>query len=225
MKPLIETIQGIETLSVRAGQGTGVVILHGYGANFRDLFPLWELWNTPGLDWYFPNGVLPLPMAYYEGRSWFSIDIEGLEKSIREGTHRQMAEVIPKEFDETMSHMEKYLSELATRHQRLIIGGFSQGAMLSSHLAMKSSLPIVGLILMSGNLIASPRFPAQAKGLPFYQSHGSSDPVLGLEGAKDLEKKLLSLGFQGKLQSFSGGHEIPPPVISGVKNFLKDFGA
>jgi phospholipase/carboxylesterase len=222
MKPMMETIQGIDTLSVRGeGNTTGVIILHGYGANFRDLFPLWEMWNLEGLDWYFPNGVLPLPSAYYEGRSWFSIDIERLERAIREGTHRQMGDTIPPEFDETMKKLEVFASDVATRYKQIIVGGFSQGAMCSSHLALKTSLPVQGLILLSGNLVAAEKFPANAKGIPFYQSHGAQDPILSIDGAKDLEKKLVGLGLTGKLEAFQGGHEIPPQVIKGVGEFLK----
>jgi len=93
--------------------------------------------------------------------------------------------------------------------------------MCASHLAMIESLNIKGLILLSGALISEDKIPKNAKSIPFYQSHGSNDPILSIEGAKDLEKKLLGLNFSGKLHTFNGGHEIPPKVIHEVKNFLQ----
>jgi phospholipase/carboxylesterase len=214
-------ISGIEGLSVTSERSeTAVVFLHGYGANMHDLFPLWQLWHRDGFNWYFPNGILPLPMGYYGGRSWFSIDIEALELAMRTGTHRNMSGHLPPELEDTLVKLENYLTEIAARHERVILGGFSQGAMLTSHLAMRQSLKLDALILLSGALVAQERFPQKARGIPFFQSHGAQDPVLSLEGARDLEQKLQTLNFVGKLEVFQGGHEIPPPIISGVKSFL-----
>lgn len=201
----------------------GVVFFHGYGANMHDLFPLWELWDDGSLAWYFPNGPLSLPMGYYEGRAWFSIDVAALERAMREGRHRDLSEAVPPELGDTLRLQETFLRELALRHKYLIIGGFSQGAMCASHLALKSDLPLKALVLLSGNLLAKGLFPAAAKGLPFYQSHGTRDPILPLTGAQLLEQKLQSLNFQGRLSVFDGGHEIPMQVIQEVKSFLSQI--
>lgn len=223
-KSALVNISGIEALHVASNDPkTAVIFLHGYGANMHDLFPLWELWHQHEFNWYFPNGVESLPMGYYEGRAWFSIDIAKLEESIRTGAHREMASSIPPEFDQTLKRLETFLLEISKKHKRIILGGFSQGAMLASHLGMMDSFAIDGLVLLSGSLLAQDRFPKTAKGLPFYQSHGTRDPILLISGAKLLTEKLQSLNFQGKLESFDGGHEIPPSVISGVKTFLNQF--
>lgn len=224
MKTGFQEIQGIDCLTVKGEEAsTAVIFLHGYGANMHDLFPLWEMWHQEKFDWYFPNGIQTLPMGQYEGRAWFSIDIEKLERALREGTHRDMGKSIPPEFDDTLKQLEFLILEISQKYKKLIIGGFSQGAMCASHLVMKNGLNFDGLILLSGSLLAEERFPNQAKALPFYQSHGSRDPILPLSGAKSLEEKLLSLNFKGKLSVFNGGHEIPTSVIQEVKSFMKQF--
>jgi phospholipase/carboxylesterase len=224
MKSSRTDIAGVETLQVLGeDQSVGIIFFHGYGANMHDLFPLWELWHSEKFNWYFPNGVLPLPMGNYEGRAWFSIDIEKLEQSIREGTQRDMKGSVPPEFNSTLTQLEHLVTEISKKHNTILIGGFSQGAMCASHLCMKESLKIDGLILLSGALLAEERLPKASKSLPFYQSHGSRDPILSLDGAKDLEKKLQSYNFTGKLSVFNGGHEIPPNVIHEVKRFLETF--
>ncbi len=217
-------IQGIECLQ-KAGSDpeVGVIFLHGYGANMHDLFPLWEVWHKENFNWYFPNGVQSLNMGYYEGRAWFSIDMVELDRAIREGRQRDMKNSVPKELEQTLTQLEHLIIELSKKHRTILLGGFSQGAMCASHLAMKPNLKIDGLILLSGALLAEKNFPAQAKAIPFYQSHGVQDPVLSIEGAKDLEAKLHSLNFRGKLHSFQGGHEIPPTVIHEVKRFLEEY--
>ncbi|WPU63317.1 alpha/beta hydrolase [Peredibacter starrii] len=224
MKANRTNIAGIETLTVLGEDpSVAVIMLHGYGANMNDLFPLWELWHEEKFNWYFPNGVLPLPMGYYEGRSWFSIDMEKLEKAMREGTHRDMKGSVPPELDTTLQMLEHFVSEVSKKHKTVILGGFSQGAMCTSHLAMKESLKLDGIVLLSGALLAEDKFPKAARALPFYQSHGTQDPILSIDGARDLEKKLHSMNFTGKLHEFRGGHEIPASVIHEVKIFLKQF--
>lgn len=224
MKPLLKNIVGIESLCIEnADAETAVVFFHGYGANMQDLFPLWEMWDNGKFNWYFPNGVLPLPMGHYEGRAWFSIDMEALDRAIRSGEFRDMAGSSPPELDATLLQQEQFLAELSKKHKKVIIGGFSQGAMCASHLALNVNIKLDGLILLSGNLLAEDRFPKSAKALPFYQSHGTRDPILPLEGAKLLEAKLKSLNFQGSLHVFEGGHEIPMKVINEVRTFLQQL--
>lgn len=217
-------IQGIEALNVAGSDPeVGIIFLHGYGANMHDLFPLWEMWHQEKFSWYFPNGIQTLNMGYYEGRAWFSIDMVELDRAMREGRHRDMKNSVPPELDQTLFQLEQFISELSKKHKKILLGGFSQGAMCASHLAMNKNLNIDGLILLSGALLAEKNFPASAKAIPFYQSHGVQDPVLSIDGAKDLEAKLRALNFQGSLHSFSGGHEIPPTVIHDVKTFLNQF--
>jgi phospholipase/carboxylesterase len=216
-------ILGVETLEVTGDDSSiGVVFLHGYGANMHDLFPLWEMWHREKLNWYFPNGLHSLPMGPYEGRAWFSINVVEMERAIREGRTRDLRQSHPPELDDSLKVMEAYIGALSQRHKKIILGGFSQGAMLSSHLAMRASLSLDGLILLSGGLLSEDSFPKSvSRPSPFYQSHGTQDPILSLQGAKDLEEKLSSLNFQGKLHIFQGGHEIPLSVINQVKQFLE----
>ncbi len=224
MTPSLVNIGNVEALQVIGNDpSVGVIFLHGYGANMHDLFPLWEMWHQDKFNWYFPNGLLSLNMGYYEGRAWFSIDMAKLEEAMRTGKPRDMRGSMPAELDSTLHSLEHMILELSKKHKTIILGGFSQGAMCASHLAMKSSLKVDGLILLSGALLAEAKMPKEAKGIPFYQSHGTKDPILNIEGAVELEEKLQSMNFQGKLVTFNGGHEIPPMVISGVKSFLQQF--
>lgn len=221
MKPTLKNMAGIEALCIEnQDPETAVVFFHGYGANMQDLFPLWEMWDNGNFNWYFPNGILPLPMGYYEGRAWFSIDMEALDRAIRTGEFRDMSRSIPPELDLTLKQQEHFLTELAKKHKKLVVGGFSQGAMCASHLALNPNIKLDGLVLLSGNLLAEEKFPKAARSVPFYQSHGTRDPILPLQGAQLLEDKLKGLNFQGSLHVFEGGHEIPMKVINEVKSFL-----
>jgi phospholipase/carboxylesterase len=221
-----EQISGVDCLvDLDQDSTTAIVLLHGYGANMQDLHPLGEIWHRPGLSWYFPNGIYHLGMGFYEGRAWFSIDISELERAQREGRMRDLKNSHPPELETTLIQLEKMLDEISKRHQKIIIGGFSQGAMCAVHLAAREKMKFSGLILLSGALIAQDLLPEKVTSpLPFYQSHGTHDQILSVDGARDLEEKLKSFGYQGKLELFRGGHEIPQIVIDGVaaSHFLSD---
>ena len=79
---------------------------------------------------------------------------------------------------------------------------------------------------MSGNLVdaasLAERGPAR-KGLTFFQSHGSQDPILGFEGAQKLFEALNAAGWFGEFVEFKGGHAIPRPVFDGLTTYLDNL--
>ena len=219
MRPTLEVISGIECLSVKNDNAKNVVIIfHGYGANMHDLFPLIEMWNKAETDFYFPNGVLELEMGAYGGRAWFPIDMEKLQLAMMRGEHRNMDDDKPQNADAVLEKLETFVKEVSKNYEKVILGGFSQGAMCTSHLLMRVE-KLAGVILLSGNLVYQQGLTKKGH-IPFYQSHGRQDPVLGYPGAERLTKKLNDLGYQGSLDSFSGGHEIPMQVVHNVSKFL-----
>lgn len=82
---------------------------------------------------------------------------------------------------------------------------------------------IRGLIMFSGTLINRQAWIEQLPGkhkIPFFQSHGRSDPLLGFQHAERLYQELLTAKLTGKFVGFAGGHEIPLPVITQAKDFI-----
>ena len=114
-------------------------------------------------------------------------------------------------------------TQLSVPLERIVLGGFSQGAMLSVDTALHRDAPVAGLILMSGTLTAEsiwkPLF-AKLAGVPVVQSHGRHDMLLPYAIAETLRDRLVAAGAKMDFHSFLGGHEIPPPVLSAVKKFL-----
>lgn len=222
MRSSLEVISGIECLSVKNNNAKNVVIIfHGYGANMHDLFPLVEFWNKAETDFYFPNGILQLDMGGYGGRAWFPIDMQKLQLAMMRGEHRNMDNDKPEGAEETLKRLEEFVNEVSSKYEKVIIGGFSQGAMCSSHLMMRIN-KLSGVILLSGNLVHQEGLTKKGD-LPFYQSHGRQDPVLSYEGAQRLTQKLNDLGYKGSLDSFDGGHEIPMQVVNNVSKFLDEL--
>jgi phospholipase/carboxylesterase len=114
-------------------------------------------------------------------------------------------------------------SALQADYKRTLIGGFSQGAMLTCDLVMRTAFPFAGLIQLSGSLLARQDWrPSVGKraGLPVFQSHGTQDPILPYVMAERLRDELITAGLPVQWHSFRGGHEIPEPVLSQLSGFV-----
>lgn len=223
LTPRRRQIGGLTTIEFPApADAPSIVIFHGYGANGADLAPIaQELTLDKPTRWLFPDAPLTLSWG---GRAWFPIDAADIERSQRTGHALDWSDSDPDNLKEARAAAGEFLKELATPWDRLILGGFSQGAMLAVDLALRAPENPLGLAILSGNLInanAWAELAPRRKNLPFFQSHGIADPILGFSGARKLEKLLRDCGLDGSLLSFEGGHAIPPLVQNALREFLR----
>ena len=212
------------------GGGTGplVILLHGFGAPGDDLLPLADALGGPaGIRWIFPEGPLSLNMGYGESRAWWMIDMARLEADRLAGRIRDLSAVVPPGLPHARQTLERFLTlvprALPVDFQQTVLGGFSQGAMLTCDLVMRTAFPFAGLIQLSGSLLAKQDWrPSVGKraGLPVFQSHGTQDPILPYVMAERLRDELMTAGLAVQWHSFRGGHEIPMPVLVQLRGFI-----
>jgi phospholipase/carboxylesterase len=210
------------------GSGPAVVLLHGYGAPGDDLVVLADvLRSAAGTRWIFPEGPLPLNMGFGDSRAWWLIDMARLEADRAAGRIRDLSSEVPRGLAEAREALEKFVtllpSAFAVDYRRTLIGGFSQGAMLTCDLVMRTAFPFAGLIQLSGSLLARQEWrPSVGRrtGLPVFQSHGTKDPILPYAMAERLRDELMTAGLAVEWHSFYGGHEIPAPVLSRLSGFV-----
>lgn len=206
---------------VKSGQpkGTGIVFLHGYGANAADLFPLAEelSWSSKE-SWYFPDAPLEIPLGpHMVGRAWFQIPLRELQQGV------DYSNSTPSGLEKAARHVHALLEKLP--HDKLILGGFSQGAMLSTQVVLENPKKFLGLVQLSGTLVHSGIWKKLAVQHPksYFQSHGTMDPVLPFSGAEKLHQLFQECGWEGQFHSFRGGHEIPSVVLRDLKFYLKNL--
>jgi phospholipase/carboxylesterase len=180
-----------------------------------------------GTRFAFPAAPLELPMGFGDSRAWWHIDVMALEQAMARGEHRDMSKTIPDGLLEARAlaaaTVSALVEDLAPSH--LVLGGFSQGAMLSLDLAFHSDLALSGLALMSGTLLCEDEWRAKAparKGVKVVQSHGRLDPLLSFEMAERLRDLLKEAGLDVTFIPFRGAHEIPPTVLAGVEELLEE---
>ena len=210
------------------GNGPLIILLHGYGAPGDDLLPLADVVSGPaGTRWIFPEGFLRLDIGYGDSRAWWLIDMARLEADRRAGRVRDLSSEVPSGLLHARQALETFLTGLSRKlpvdPRKTLIGGFSQGAMLTCDLVMRTAFPFAGLIQLSGSLLAKQDWrPSLGKraGLPIFQSHGTLDPILRYVMAERLRDELISAGLKVQWHSFHGGHEIPQPVLSRLAGFV-----
>lgn len=204
------------------------VLLHGFGAPATDLVGLTRaLGPLPGVIFVYPGALHALGYGYGEGRAWWPIDFGELEGARRRRDFPAIAQSEPPGLDEARAALGDALTVLEREHgltrERLVLGGFSQGAMLACDYALRSDSPLAGLVLLSGMPIALSTWTARLatrRGLPVFQSHSPDDLVLPFELAEQLASLLREAGLDHQFVSFRGGHGIPAPVLAGLRAFL-----
>lgn len=200
-----------------------IIMFHGYGADMLDLYSLHDAIDTGApFHWIFPNGILDVPIGpHMFGKGWFNIDIPTFERALRMG---EFSKLKPTGMDEARIKVEKFLKALNLDFSNTYLGGFSQGAMLVMELLLETTIHPKGAVLLSTTLVNEDRWTSQMlnkKGLRYYQSHGTQDPILPVQLAEELNKRLEENGWDGFLQVFQGGHEIPHKVIADIGSFLR----
>ncbi|ABZ95968.1 Esterase [Leptospira biflexa serovar Patoc strain 'Patoc 1 (Ames)'] len=225
----LESLGPLKVLRVKGDPDAPTVVLfHGYGASAFDLFPIHEVLVTDQkFNWVFPHGHLSIPlMPGYSGRAWFPIDMAALEEAIAKNDFRNFADKDPEGMDIARASTYLMLDALGVPWNQLILGGFSQGAMLATDITLRNELTPKGLMILSGALVNESLWKELApkkSNLRFFQSHGEYDPILGYASAKKLEKLLRNSGLLGEFISFGGGHEIPAPVVQGISRYLNSL--
>ncbi len=219
------SIAGFECIVENEGQSNCVVLFHGFGADYSDLVPLADFLDPEGeWTWIFPNGPQVVDIGgHMTGRAWFPISQADLEASMMTGVPRDYAPITNKPPADVLRDLEQFVDELKQNYAGIVLGGFSQGGMITSHLLSAAGDSLQGAILLSTVLLNEKALLPTLEGLkpkPFFQSHGSRDPVLHIKFGQALYSQLKSKGWKGTWIDFPGGHEIPMNVLMKAKEFL-----
>jgi phospholipase/carboxylesterase len=226
------TLGGLRCVASQATAGPPsllVVLCHGFGAPGEDLVPLAQelCRQRPELErarFLFPAAPLSLGWTGTgEGLAWWMIDVERLMAG---GTSELRAEV-PKGLPKAR-RMLRELVDVATRQaglplSRTVLGGFSQGAMLATDVALRLEEAPAGLCILSGIPIAEAewrRLAPARRGLGVLQTHGRQDPLLPFSLAEALRDLLAGAGMEVDFRAFDDGHTIPPEALGALGDFL-----
>lgn len=165
-----------------------VVLLHGYGADGNDLISLAPLWARLLPQTLFVSPHAPFPCEINpSGRQWFGFEGAGPEM-ILAGT-RMAAGMIN-------SYLDALIAEHGVPANRIALVGFSQGGMMSLHVAPRRTEPLAGVVSFSGALVAPEKLAEETRAHPpILLVHGDADPVVPFASLARAATALKAAGF------------------------------
>jgi len=191
----------------------GLVLLHGRGADEHDLYPLLDALD-PGrrLHGYTPRAPLALPPG---GAHWYFVPRVGFPD--------------PQTFAEGFGVLTDWFDGLPYPPDRIVLGGFSQGAVMSYALGLGAGRPRTkALIALSGFIPTVDGWQPDLDSpfAPIAIAHGTYDPVIPVEFGRHARTTLEAAGAEVWYRESPIEHSIDPQVIPQLRAlpFLADSG-
>ena len=152
-----------------------VVLLHGYGADGRDLIGLTQQLKTilPEAAFVAPNAPEPCSQSP-AGKQWFPL-------FSRDPDERWKG--VNKAGPGLNAFLDAELARFGLDDGRLALVGFSQGTMMALHVGLRRRLPPAAIVGLSGLLVSPEQLPASAATAPppVLLTHGSEDNVIPVD--------------------------------------------
>jgi phospholipase/carboxylesterase len=127
-------------------------------------------------------------------------------------------------FAQAAEWLETTLAETGVPRERTVLGGFSQGAVMSYALALGAGQPRpAGILALSGFVPHVEGFEldlADRAGLPVSISHGSLDPVISVDFARAARALLEPAGLDVTYREDPVGHQIAPGALAQARSVL-----
>jgi len=205
--------------AARSGRAKSVVVfVHGYGADGADLLGLGDTLAPHLPDTVFVAPDAPQPCVGNPfGFQWFPIP--WLDGSSEEAAREGMAASVTL----LNAFLDARLAEEGVGPEALALVGFSQGAMMSLHVAPRRSVAVAGVVAISGRLLVPELLAREAVVKPpVLLVHGDQDPVVPFEDMGLAGDALVSAGFETFGHVMQGtGHGIAPDGLGVTLQFLK----
>ena len=188
--------------------------MHGRGADEHDLAPLLQALDPDGnLLGLLPRGPLALPPG---GRHWYVL--------------REVGSPDRETFLQTFALLSDWLDGVLAENEitsdRLVVGGFSQGAVMAYSLGLAAGRPRPAAVLAFSGFI--PRVDGfeldldGRTGLPVSISHGSLDPIISVEFAREARTRLEAAGLAVRYREDPVPHTIAPGALAQAKEVLAE---
>jgi phospholipase/carboxylesterase len=189
-----------------------LILLHGRGTDEFDLVPLLEALDAErrlvGLT---PRAPLSLPPG---GAHWYIVRRVGYPD--RETFFDSLSSV--------SAWLDRLPQELEIPWERIVLGGFSMGAVMSYAIGLGPGRPTpAGIMALSGFIPTVEGFEVDlepARGLPVAIAHGTADPVISVEFGRDARQRLEAAGADVLYRESPVVHTIDPAIVPDLRDWL-----
>jgi phospholipase/carboxylesterase len=199
-----------------AGDPAGALILfHGRGADEHDLFPLLDILDPDRrLLGVTPRGPFSFPPG---GAHWYKLQEVGYPDR----------ETFWATYDDVGHWLDGFLEEHGIGHDRTVLGGFSQGAVMAYSFGLGKGRPRpAALIALSGFIPTVEGFELDLTEIPPVAiGHGTLDPVISVEFSRQARKLLEDVGASVLYREYPLPHGIDPTFLIELRGWLARAGA
>lgn len=198
-----------------AGEPAGaLILLHGRGADEHDLTALLDdLDPERRLVGVTPGAPLPGPGGS-GGRWWYMVPRVGYPDP----------DTFQDSYAQLTAFLDGWLQDRAIGWERTIIGGFSMGCVMSYATGLGPGRPSpAGILAMSGFIPTVDGWDADLDmraGLPAFVTHGSRDPVISVDFARDARQRLETANLVVDYHEHEGGHHLDPRTLPLMTTWL-----
>ena len=196
-----------------------VVFVHGYGADGADLLGLADVLapHLPDTIFYAPDAPQACKGNPF-GYQWFPIpSMDGSSEVAAAAGLAESAEALN-------AFLDACLAEAGLSDADLALIGFSQGAMMSLHIAPRRSHPIACVVAIISVLLQPETLADEMLvKVPVLLVHGDQDPVVPFASMKAAGDVLVENGFETYAHVMRGtGHGIANDGLSAALGFLTE---
>jgi phospholipase/carboxylesterase len=193
-----------------------LLMLHGYGSNKEDLFSFAH--DLPD-ELLIISAEAPINMGF-GGYAWYPIHFDTDQNKFTDIPAAIKVRDALVQFIDAMQ--EKY--HFDTKKSMLM--GFSQGAILSYALALTYPERINNIIALSGYFLEEicelDDVKEKYENLKIFASHGTVDPVIPIQWARETQEKLNRLNIDLVYKEYPVGHGVSPDNFTDFKTWILD---
>ncbi len=191
-----------------------LVLLHGRGTSELDLLPLLSELDP---DRRLAGVTVRAPLELTPGGfHWY------VSRAVGYPDHDT--------FHQTYARLALWLGALpdalGVPWSRTVLGGFSMGAVMSYALGLDDRRPApAGVLALSGFIPTVEGFEldlSDRDGFPVAIGHGTHDPVISVQFARDAHQRLETAGARILYRESPMFHSIDPAFVHVLQNWLKD---
>jgi phospholipase/carboxylesterase len=216
-EPPLETVE-VETA---ARPAASIIWLHGVGGDGHQFEPvIGQLTgpSSPPLRFVLPHApVRPITLCNGERmRGWYDLRNIDRQQQQDEGAIRASAAAVG-----ALLRRER---ERGIRPDRIVLGGFSQGAAMSLFIGPRFPEKLAGVIALSGYRLLASSFEAERQACnqetPLFLGHGTADPVVSVRDGELARDMLRAAGYTVEWHTHPIGHEIGAAEVAAIAAFL-----
>ncbi|SRR5690625_1629973 len=217
------TQETLECVEITTGPDPkhAIIWMHGLGADANDFVPIvpeLPIQGAPSIRFVFPNAPIQ-PVTINNGmamRSWYDIST---------------ADLVRREDENGIRQSEQAIKALVAREnirgiptENIVLAGFSQGCAMAIHTGLRLNEKLAGIVCLSGYLPLLDKVADESssanQSTRIFMAHGTMDPVVPIERAKESYKWLTNNGYQVTWQEYPMPHSVCMEEVTDIGAFL-----